>query len=204
MPATLQRSTFADSGFLPLPGLTSTPEIYRRGSQEDVTSDRSPWGGDDGWKSRGNFLQGATLHSLKVGLRQRLVPVWQGISPRLVARLQQIQLLLPGWDGDDAPRIAPAAVAAAQRALETLASSYLNFREPVIIPKYDGYLQLEWHDRERTLEFEAVPGGWSIMGAVQSGESMNYVTSYVGNSDSTALEAAYRWWAERTQVWPLR
>lgn len=201
MPATLHRSGFAQYRFRSI--RQGTPDFYQYISQRPA-SDRSPWRHDAGWQLRGDFLQAATPPVQKLGSRRRKVAAWQRVSSNLLGRLQQLQLLPQGWDGDDAPQIAPEAIALAEHFLETLASAYLNFREPIIVPKYDGLLQLEWHDEARTLELEALPTGWSVMGAIRHGGAMTYSMHKIGRDDFASLEEAYRWWTDRAQAWPFQ
>ena len=87
--------------------------------------------------------------------------------------------------------------------LAHLASSYFAFKEPVVVPKYDGYLQLEWHSRDRTLEIEANSENWSVMGAVRRVNDSDYFTGRMELNDLDVLNHLYLWWAENRLIWPL-
>ncbi len=128
---------------------------------------------------------------------------FSGLSAAIADQFHELQNLQVGWDGKDAPPVAPEALAAAERVLAELASTFSDFREPIIVPKYDGLLQLEWHDHARTLEFEAVPNGWAVMGAIIDGRDVEYHSGILAEKEFARLEAAYRWWAERAKVWPF-
>lgn len=126
------------------------------------------------------------------------------VSVALLTRLHKLKAFAAGWDGDNANAISASAVDTTKRLIEHLASSYLNFCEPTIVPKYDGLLQVEWHSGDRTLEMELMPDGWEIMGAIQEGERMKYFSGASASEDWATLEEFYCWWADGRLVWPLR
>ena len=87
----------------------------------------------------------------------------QKLSPELEARLNELSLLKNGWNEEDAVQTNPDAVEAARNALRHL-SLLRPFQAPSIVPTFDGFLQLEWHNAIRSLEFEYTPEMWAILG----------------------------------------
>lgn len=178
------------------------PIPYRDIHQEKLQV--TPWGRREGWGGlRQGFVRRAAHEVEGCGVRTRRIQTWDSLSASLRARLQHLKTLTAGWDGDDATPVSSAAIAEAEGVLESLASSFLNFKEPVLVPKYDGYVQLEWHSSHRTLEFELLESRWEVMGSTRHGAETSYLTGCVAVGDLSALEQCYRWWAEGRLVWPL-
>lgn len=128
----------------------------------------------------------------------------QYLSPGLEARLNELSLLKNGWDEGEALQINPEAIEAARSLLRRL-SLVRAFQGPSIVPTFDGFLQLEWHNTSRSLEFEYTPEGWSILG-VDSVNSAHpqYNTALVPLKAAAELEAFFSWFSTYELIWPSR
>jgi hypothetical protein len=128
----------------------------------------------------------------------------QILSPGLEARLNELSLLKHGWDEEDALQINSQAIEATRRALRRL-SLLRSFQGPSIVPTFDGFLQLEWHNPSRSLEFEYTPGGWSILGVDSvNTEHPRYNTELVPLKEAADLEPFFNWFSTHELIWPSR
>jgi hypothetical protein len=77
------------------------------------------------------------------------------------------------------------------------------FRLPFIAPTFDGFIQLEWHDKHRLLEFEGSDTGWSVTGAESiPGSSRKYYSAECGRTDLPKLQTFYDWFVGTELIWP--
>ena len=97
--------------------------------------------------------------------------------------------------------IKPHVLADVVEALKRLALRAGDFREPFLAPTFDGFVQMEWHDKKRSLEVEAVDQGWSLVGIVGGDDGMQrYLTAECERSDFGKLESFYKWFILKTAV----
>jgi len=203
MAKSLMRPPFHRHGFI-APQPERDLQLTYQSTAVGTSVEQAGWGTVHGWAPRDEFLIAVAQQNQPGSNRARLLPRWQVLSPKLSGGLQNLRLLPAGWDGEDALAIEPEAIARAERILEKLASTYLNFKEPVVVPKYDGNLQIEWHSAERTLELEGTSGPWSVMGALrQNGDSI-YLSGEMELQDWPLAEEYYLWWVERRLIWPSK
>jgi hypothetical protein len=126
----------------------------------------------------------------------------ENLSPDLTARLNELSLLKKGWDEGEAVKIKFEAIKTAREVLRRL-SCLTPFQNPCIVPTFDGFLQLEWHNAYRSLEFEYTPEMWSILG-VESARTRQpiYNTASVPLTAAPGLEPYYVWFANNAFIWP--
>jgi len=137
-------------------------------------------------------------------LRSLLISKRVGLSAKLCQRLAELLALQPGWDGESAKPPRPEVLAHVVGLLAFMNMTFLSFREPFLTPTIDGFAQLEWHNGQRTLEFEAIPNGWSIVGTqtmARSGKA--YHEAEAARFEIERLMAAYRWFEGAELLWPI-
>jgi hypothetical protein len=94
--------------------------------------------------------QGATV----IGIKPPQPFSW---LDRVVARINVLAALEPGWDGDSAlPPTRQAALAALNGLFEVM---WPDSPAPSVVPMYDGGVQLEWHGPGLDIELTAAPDG---------------------------------------------
>ena len=75
----------------------------------------------------------------------------------VLAELQRLATLRPGWDGAGGRKLSPSAIQAAISFMNRMLSS--STLAPQIVPTSAGGIQLEWHSRGIDLEIEADRSG---------------------------------------------
>ena len=126
------------------------------------------------------------------------------LSPELEARLIELSLLKNGWDEGESLQISSEAVEAARSVLRQL-SLVRPFQGPSIVPTFDGFLQLEWHNTSRSLEFEYTPEGWSLLGVDSvNTEHPHDNTALVPLRAAADLEPFFSWFSTPELIWPSR
>ena len=128
--------------------------------------------------------------------------MFQSLSVGLRQKLSDIRKLGRGWDGDDADPVRADAVCEVERLLWGLSMAKGSFQEPSIVPKYDGFLQLEWHDRSRSLEFELTPKSWLVMGTDECAGERKYFEAIAPRGSVESLIPFYRWFVREEWLWP--
>lgn len=128
----------------------------------------------------------------------------QNLSAALAAKLNELSLLKHGWDEGDALPISSEAVKEARNVLRYL-SLGKSFHGPSIAPTFDGFLQLEWHNVFRSLEFEYTLEGWSILGVADvNSKQPTYNNALVPLTALQKLEEFYNWFSIDELIWPSR
>lgn len=120
----------------------------------------------------------------------------------LQVKLKELARLRAGWDGDCAEPINKIALRLATEALWTLHIGIPKLRAPFIVPKYDGFIQLEWHEGARTLEFEATLENWLVMGTEELHGVRQYYRQTVELHEIERLLPFYRWFIREEWLWP--
>lgn len=125
------------------------------------------------------------------------------LSPSLRQRVADLSKLARNWDGEGAKAIKSYVLADVIEALKRFALQPIAFREPFLAPTFDGFIQMEWHDKKRSLEIEAINQGWSLVGVMTSNDgSRHYFTAECERSDFQKLEKFYEWFAGAELIWP--
>ena len=125
------------------------------------------------------------------------------LSPSLRQRIAELSGLKPNWDGERAKVIKPHVLADVIETLKRFAQGTDCFREPFLAPTFDGFVQMEWHDKKRSLEIEAVNQGWSCAGAMIGNDgNRHYFTAECERSDFQRLEKFYEWFVGAELIWP--
>ena len=125
------------------------------------------------------------------------------LPPRLRQKVTELSDLKPNWDGEGAKTVKAHVLADVVEALKRLAQRATDFREPFLAPTFDGFVQIEWHDKKRSLEIEAVNEGWSVAGTMLGVDSKrHYFTAECERSDFGQLERFYGWFLGNELIWP--
>ena len=133
------------------------------------------------------------------------LPKHEAVPVELRNKLTALSALRPGWDGDSAPAIRRSAIEEAFSVIHELSGSFSHFKTPHIVPTFGGFLQIEWHDEFRSLEFELTSEGWSVLGvdSVRAKEP-KYFEETVPEDERQVLEMFYYWFTKRDLIWPSR
>lgn len=126
------------------------------------------------------------------------------LSPNLANRIKSLADLRFDWDGEGAKSIKVHILADAVETLKRLGQRNPYFRDPFIAPTYGGFIQMEWHEQNRSLELEATDKGWSAVGSLAgaTGERQ-YFTAEFGRNDFAQIEMLYQWLSGSDMIWPL-
>jgi hypothetical protein len=126
------------------------------------------------------------------------------LSPSLHRRVAEILELKAGWNGENAKPVDPDVLSNSIGLLVFMKASMPAFREPFITPTIDGLVQFEWHNENRSLEFEATSHGWSIVGAeTKPKNKKTYYTADANPSEIGKLTAALHWFENSEPLWPI-
>ena len=118
--------------------------------------------------------------------------------------MEELSALKPNWDGEGAKAVRTSALGDVMEFLRRSARRP-SFREPFLAPTFDGSVQIEWHNNERSLEIEAANGGWSVVGSLANGDNKRlYFEAECERSDFHQLEKFYEWFAGKELIWPSR
>lgn len=125
------------------------------------------------------------------------------LPPGLRQRIEHLSHLPNNWDGEGARSVKASVLADVVEALKCLSQQADGFKSPFVAPTFEGFVQLEWHDKERSLEMEAVPNGWSVVGTMVGGRGNRlYFTAECESSDFPRLEGFYKWFLGDELIWP--
>ena len=183
---------------------------FRPSMASPISNPRFPWASpvapiqDDQRSAR----QGQTSISPSISFSETLRSLYLrenfNLSPKLHQRVAELLALESGWDGENAMPLRPEALANAIALLIFMKASLPSFKEPFIAPTIDGYLQFEWHSGTKTLEFEATPNGWSIVGThkTTNGEKIYHLADAT-RSHIEKLTAAFGWFNGSELLWSI-
>ena len=125
------------------------------------------------------------------------------LSPSLRQRVGELSDLKQNWDGEFAKPVKAPVLGDAVEFLRRLTLRTSDFREPFLAPTFDGFVQIEWHDRKRSLEIEAVGRGWSVVGVLISNDGNRlYFDAECERSHFEQLEKFYEWFVGNELIWP--
>jgi hypothetical protein len=118
-------------------------------------------------------------------------------------RISELSDLPFNWDGEGAKPVKSIVLADVVEALNYLAQRTGGFQEPFLAPTFDGFVQMEWHGKNRSLEIEAVERGWSVVGTTIGHDGKRcYFTTESERSDFGLLERFYKWFIGIELLWP--
>lgn len=152
-----------------------------------------------------SFLQGDVWDQRSANSTVRRLPqlvLDLSLELHLRRRLQELRRLGRGWDGEGADPVRPDALRLAEDLLRAFSMAKGAFREPTIVPKYDGFLQIEWHDGSRSLEFELAADGWLVMGTDETVGTRQYYEAHAHTGYPEDLIPFYRWFVREEWLWP--
>jgi hypothetical protein len=150
------------------------------------------------------FLSGAFAPmGIAAYLAQIVIGRSAHLSPSLRQRIVELSDLRPNWDGEKAKVIKSHVLADVIEVLMRFARRAESFREPFLAPTFEGFVQMEWHDKRRSLEIEAVNHGWSLVGTTIGQEGKrDYFTAACERSGFQELETFYGWFLGAELIWP--
>lgn len=127
------------------------------------------------------------------------------LGDRLHHRICVLAALGPNWDGDRGEPVKSHVLAEAVETLRRLKWQFgRNFAEPSLVPTFDGFLQVEWHEKNRSLDLEAVNKGWSAVGTSKTPLGKNeYSEGEFERSDFDKIVRLYLWVTGSELLWPL-
>jgi hypothetical protein len=125
------------------------------------------------------------------------------LSPSLRQRIGELSDLEPSWDGETAKPVKAPVLGDIVEFLRRLVQQTSAFREPFVTPTFDGFVQIEWHDKKRSLEIEAVGQGWSVVGSsTDKNGNRLYFDAECERSNFEQLGKFYEWFVGNELIWP--
>ena len=125
------------------------------------------------------------------------------LSSSLRQRIRELHDLKVNWDGEGAKPVKPIVLANLIEVLKGFLQYPRPFREPFLVPTFEGFVQIEWHDARRSLEIEAVDQGWSLHGTLNGREGNHpFFTGECEWSDIDSLLTFYKWFLGEELLWP--
>ena len=125
------------------------------------------------------------------------------LPPALRQRIAELSALNPNWDDEGAKAVKSYVLADVVEALKRFAQQTDAFREPFLAPTFDGFVQMEWHEKKRSLEIEAIEQGWSVVGTMIGNDGKrHYFTIECERSNFERLEKFYEWFVGVELLWP--
>ncbi|HWD93752.1 MAG TPA: hypothetical protein VG938_15535 [Verrucomicrobiae bacterium] len=128
------------------------------------------------------------------------------LSPRLHQRIRTLAGLGPKWDGKRAEAVKSSVLADVVETVRRLKWNIgKSFHEPSLVPTFDGFVQIEWHEAKRSLDLEAVAEGWVAVGTSKEMQGENqYFEAEFERSNFDKIEKLYLWVAGSELIWPLQ
>ena len=125
------------------------------------------------------------------------------LSPSLRQRVGELSDLEQNWDGEAAKPVKAPVLGDTVEFLRRLFQQTSILREPFLVPTFDGLIQIEWHDKKRSLEIEAVSMGWSVVGSLTNKDNHRlYFEAECERSDFEQLTKFYEWFVGNELIWP--
>jgi hypothetical protein len=125
------------------------------------------------------------------------------LSASLRARIQELSELPGNWDGEGAKAVKIHVLADIVEVLRRFSQWRGNLDAPFLAPTFEGFVQIEWHGPKRSLEIEAVSGGWSVVGTLHRvGGGHSYLLGECSRSDFLKLQEFYEWLLGIELIWP--
>ena len=125
------------------------------------------------------------------------------LPPSLRARIQELSELPENWDGEGAKVVKIHVLADIVEVLRRFSQELGNLDAAFLAPTFEGFVQIEWHGPKRSLEIEAVSGGWSVVGTLHRvGGGHSYLLGECSRSDFLKLQEFYEWLLGIELIWP--
>jgi hypothetical protein len=125
------------------------------------------------------------------------------LSSQLRQNINELISLQPNWDGEHAQPVKPHVLAEVAETLKRVSQQTDKFREPFLAPTFDGFVQMEWREKTRSLDVEAVEMGWSAVGTEIGPDSQRlYHVAEFERNDFAQLMKCYKWFAGDEVIWP--
>ncbi len=127
------------------------------------------------------------------------------LSSQLRTKIKEITKLKLNWDNEGARPVKPYVLADAVETLNRLRTTAGILCEPYLVPTFDGYVQMEWHGANRSLDIEAVEKGWHVT-ATETGTDgyRRYYTAECDRSDFDKIDRYYQWViGNELLIWPF-
>src|SRR5260370_5898720 len=113
------------------------------------------------------------------------------LSASLGKSIKELSELTDGWDGGRAKPIRVDVLNDVVQFLKRLAQEPF-YREPFIVPTFDGLVQMEWRGEKRLLEIEAAKEGWTIGGTlIRNDRQREDFEANCGRQDFQKLKTFY-------------
>ena len=126
------------------------------------------------------------------------------LPAQLRQKINELVALESNWDGEHAQPVNPHVLADVVETLKRLSQRTANFREPFLAPTFDGFVQMEWREKNRSLDIEAVGMGWSAVGTEVGPDSQRqYHTAEFERNDFAQLIKFYSWLCGDELIWPM-
>jgi hypothetical protein len=142
--------------------------------------------------------------TLAESVRRIAVETAASLSDQLRQKINELVSLEPNWDGENAKPVQPRVLADVVETLKRLSQQTAHFREPFLAPTFDGFVQLEGREKNRSLDLEAVNTGWSAVGTELGPDGQRlYHTLEFERNDFAKIIKCYAWLCGNELIWPL-
>jgi hypothetical protein len=142
--------------------------------------------------------------TLAQSVKRTTVETAASLPAQLRQKVSELLDLKPNWDGEHAQAVKPHVLADVVETLKRLGQQTEEFREPFLAPTFDGSVQMEWREKNRSLDMEAVDAGWSAVGTeIGLDGQRQYHTAEFKRNDFARITKIYQWLTDNDLVWPL-
>jgi hypothetical protein len=137
-------------------------------------------------------------------LKSATVETAAPLSVQLCQKINELVALKPNWDGEQAQAVNPHVIEDVVETLKRLSKQTVDLHEPFLAPTFDGFVQMEWREKTRSLDVEAVEKGWSAVGTeIGPDGQRQYHTAEFERNDFARLVKCYKWLSGGELIWPL-
>jgi hypothetical protein len=151
----------------------------------------------------GNSTMSAT--TIAQSVKSATVASAASLSAQLRQKINELVALKPDWDGEHAQPVNPHVLSDVVEILSRLSKQTDDFHEPFLAPTFDGFVQMEWREKTRSLDIEAVDKGWSAVGTeIGPDGQRQYHTTEFERNDLARLVKCYKWLSGGELIWPLQ
>jgi len=125
------------------------------------------------------------------------------LAAQLRQKINELLALESNWDVEHAQPVNPHVLVDVVETLKRLSRQTANFREPYLAPTFEGFVQMEWREKNRSLDLEAVDTGWSAVGTeIGPDTQRQYHTAEFERNDFAQLMKCYAWLCSDQLIWP--